>query len=54
MLLLTIKIDWAGIMVHDPPEVDGVHMSLYPPLHLLLVDGNGRAIKATMTDTGRW
>lgn len=54
MLLLTIKTDWAGIIVHYPPEMDGLHMSLYPPVHLLLVEGDGRAVKATMTDTGRW
>jgi hypothetical protein len=34
MLLLTVKTDWTGIIVHDPPEVGGLHMSLYPPIHL--------------------
>lgn len=54
MLLLTIKTDWAGIVVHYPPEVSGLHMSLYPPVLLLLVDGDGRAVKATLMDTGGW
>jgi len=54
MLLMTIQPDWAAITVHYPPGVDGVHVSLYPPVHLMVVDGNGRAVKATLTDTGRW
>jgi hypothetical protein len=54
MLLLTIKTDWVGITVHDPPGVSGLHMSLYTPVHLLLVDGNGRAVKATLMDSGGW
>jgi hypothetical protein len=54
MLLLTIKTDWAGIIVHYPPKVGSLHMSLYPPVHLLLVDGDGRTVKATMMDTGGW
>jgi hypothetical protein len=33
MLLLTIKTDWAGTIVHNPPGADGLHMSLYPPMH---------------------
>jgi hypothetical protein len=54
MLLLTIKPDWAGITVHYPPGVGGLHMSLYSPIHLMLVDGNGRDVKATLMGTGRW
>jgi hypothetical protein len=54
MLLLTIKPDWAGIMVHYLPEVDGVHMSLYSPVHLQFVDVDGRGIEAMLTDTGGW
>jgi hypothetical protein len=54
MMLQTIKNDWAGLIVHYPPEVSGLHMSLYPPVHLLLVDGDGRVVKATMMDTGGW
>jgi hypothetical protein len=54
MLLLTVETDWDGIMVHNPPEVDGLHMSLSPPVPLLLIDGNGRAVKATLMDTGGW
>jgi hypothetical protein len=54
MLLLTIKPDWAGITVHHPSGMIGLAMSLYSPVHLLLVDGNGRGIKATLMDTGGW
>ena len=54
MVLLTIKTDWDGIILHYPSDMDGLPMSLYSPVHLLFVDGNGRDIKATMTDTGRW
>jgi hypothetical protein len=54
MLWQTLKTDGAGIIVHDPPGVGGLHMSLYSPVHLLLVDGNDRAAKATLMDTGGW
>jgi hypothetical protein len=54
MLLLTIKPDWAGITVHYPRGVGGLHMSLCPPVHRLLVEGDGRGIKGTLTDTGGW
>jgi hypothetical protein len=51
---VTIKPDWAAITVHYPPGEGGLLMSLYPPIHLMLVDGNGRAVKATLMDTGGW
>jgi hypothetical protein len=54
MVWLTIKPDWAAITVHYPPGEGGLHMSLYPPIHLMRVDGNGRAMKVTLTDTGGW
>jgi hypothetical protein len=54
MLLLIVKTDEEGIIVHYPPGVGGLHMSLYSPVHLLLVDGNGWAVKATLMDTGGW
>jgi hypothetical protein len=54
MLLLTIKPDWAGIMVHYLPGVDGIHMSLYSPVHLQFVDVDGRGIEAILTNTGGW
>jgi hypothetical protein len=54
MMLQTIKPDWAAITVHYPPGEGGLHMSLYPPIHRMLVDGNGRAVKATLMDTGGW
>ena len=41
MLLLIVKTDEEGIIVHYPPGVGGLHMSLYSSVHLLLVHGNG-------------
>jgi hypothetical protein len=45
MLLRAIKPDWAAITVYYPPGEGGLHMSLYPPIHLMLVDGRAEAAR---------
>jgi hypothetical protein len=60
MMLWTLKDDpMGGVLVHYPPmagtsELPYLELSLSTPLHLLLVDRDGKAIKATIMATGQW
>ena len=49
-----LKTDLAGIIVHNSPRAGAVELSLGVPAHVLLVDRDARALKATMMDTGQW
>jgi hypothetical protein len=54
-LLQTVQDDdRGGVVVHYPPVVGYLGAALCPPMHLLLVDRHGHAIKATVMETGRW